>query len=238
MLPDLLVFRLRSPTFRRMRADSRFPITDSRAIKVLTQITAALVFAVSAFGQSSSPLRAFELSITPWIGISGFGTRFTSSTQSTRYKSSLSGGARADMPLTRRLGILANVGISPFAQLHVESPFGSGLEEKATVYRGDVGVGWRFKPQAPIFFYLGGGVVGASRAAFPGVSKSILDPTAAFSIGYDGRRESSFNVRAVFSNYLAFPSDNSDTPAGVRAESTAYDWSLQLGARYSPRAKR
>ena len=221
-----------------MRADPRFPIPDFRLIMVLAHIGAALVSVANAFGQAASPGRAFELSITPWIGISGFGTRFISSTQSARYKSSLSGGARADMPLTRRLGILANVAISPFAQLHVESPFGSGLEEKATVYRGDVGIGWRFKPQAPIFFYLGGGAVGASRAAFPGVSKSVLDPCAAFSLGYDGRRESPLNVRAVFSNYIVLPSDNSDTPVGVRPKSAAYDWSLQLGARYSPRAKR
>lgn len=210
-----------------------------RAAIVAACALAAALPAGPARAQFGTARRAFEWAVTPWIGASGFGTRYTTPGFGTRYSSSLAGGLRGDLPLTRRLGILANVEVAPFARQKTSDESGSAvLTARTYLWRGDVGIGWRFKPVAPVFFYAGGGVVGASRPSYPGFIGSVLDPQAAVGVGLDRPSTGRVNFRAAYTAYFVFPRDLTATDwAGSApaphpsAKSGAYDWALQFGLR-------
>jgi hypothetical protein len=177
--------------------------------------------------------------VIPWVGVSTFGTRQSFLNKSASYRASLSFGARAETPLSRRAGILANVGISPLARQRVDQAGSVQLADRVALLSADLSLAWRFAARAPVFFYGGGGVLAASRPAYPDFKESALEPRAVFGIGYDTRSEGDWNVRIVASGMMTFPSTPSaenwqaSTPVeDVQAKSSVMDWTLELGARY------
>jgi hypothetical protein len=184
--------------------------------------------------------RAFERAITLWVGVAGFGERLSSLVAEARYKGSVVAGAQLDLPLTRRVGLLAAGSVAPFSGQRTQSAISSQTEGNALVYRADAGLGWRFKPAVPVFFFGGGGVVGASKPAYPGFGGSTLEPEAAVAVGYDRAGSGRWNFRAVYASYFVFPSAPSandwtggGTAPEARPKSVSYDWTFQLGARRS-----
>jgi len=207
----------------------------SLALLVLTTLASP----PSVLAQFPDDRRAFEPAITPWLGLASYGVRLSSGGGKASYSGSVTAGARAEMPLTRRVGLMASASISPLAEQKFESVITSQFVNRAPVYRADVGFGWRFKPRAPVFFYGGGGIVGATKTAYPDYDESALDPNVAFAIGFDRARTGRLSFRAVYASYLVFPSAPSpssatgNTALDVQAKSAVYDWTLELGGRYA-----
>jgi hypothetical protein len=203
---------------------------------LLLASAAVAALAARAGAQFGDAGRAFESAVTPWIGPMSFGNRLQFNFIEARYRSSIAAGARAELPLTRRLGAMANVGVAPFSRQQTEDPNSRQVFRANTiVYRADAGLSWRFKPRAPIFFYAGGGVTGASRYAMPAddLAGSVIEPQAAFALGYDAGQRGRWNFRVVYAGYVVFPTS---TASEIKAKGAAYDWAVQLGARYSFRA--
>lgn len=202
----------------------------------LFAIPLLLSLAVQARTQLAPELRSFEPSITPWIGSTFYDKRLSAPNRKAGYRNSPTVGLRADFPITRRIGLIGGVSVSPMSKQLEESSFGSSFVENVTAYRAEAGLGWRFKPTAPVFFYGGGGVFGATKYALPGTSGSVLEPMAAFGLGYDRASKGRWSFRAALTTYLVFPSapdPPSDSPdLKIEAASVAQDWALQIGGRY------
>ena len=200
-----------------------------------------LVCAVSvpAAGQIQRAAPAFEVAVSPWFGITSFGQRQTSGALEASYRGSITVGIRGDMPLTQRLGLLANVAISPTSKQRVENPVSTELREGVTSVRADLALGWRFIPRAPVFFFAGGGVLRSSLPAFPDFDQSVTEPRGLLGVGYDRPATGRWNFRVTATGFITKPAetDASAWTAGtsvpeVEAESTAFDWAVELGARY------
>src|SRR5919199_2061877 len=101
-----------------------------RAAAVLTAALAITLAAPAARAQITPARRAFEWAVTPWFGVSGFGTRYATPSLGARYRSSLAVGLRGDLPLTRRLGILANVEAAPFARQKTNTAAGAAVSDE------------------------------------------------------------------------------------------------------------
>jgi hypothetical protein len=206
---------------------------------------AALV-AAGAAPVAAQPLltsqRAFEPAVSPWIGLGGFGHRYTNSVVEAGFYSSVSMGLGADLPVTRRIGLLLNTEFAPRSAQRTKSDAATTQYERVTQLRADLSLGWRFKPRAPIYFFAGGGIHHSSKAAYPGFDGATTHPEATFGLGFDKARKSGspWNFRMVFANHLVFPKapDAGSFSGGTVApqldvHSTAYDWTVQLGARRS-----
>lgn len=192
-----------------------------------------------AAGQIQRAAPAFEAAISPWFGITSFGQRQTSGSLEASYRGSLSLGLRGEMPLTQRLGLLANVAVSPIAKQRVENPVSTELREGVTVLRADLALGWRFVPRAPVFFYAGGGVMRASLPAFPDFDHTVTEPRGLFGLGYDRPAAGRWNFRVTATGFVTQPADvdpsawtAGTSPPDVTSESMAFDWSVEFGARY------
>jgi hypothetical protein len=195
------------------------------------------VLPAAAAAQLGGGRRAFEPALTPWLGAMLFGNRLEQAGTEARYRSSVAVGVRVEYPLTRRLGVMVNAGLAPFSNQQTETGESDrALYADAVVYRADAGVSWRFKPAAPVFFYVGGGVVGANRYAIQTLDGAVTDPQGALGVGYDGTRRGRWNFRAVYVGYFVFPTSvtaRATSGPQVVAKGLAYDWTIQLGGRYS-----
>ena len=192
---------------------------------------------LTAHAQFSGARVSFEPALTTWLGPMLFGHRLKQGGSEAGYRSSIALGARGEYPLSRRTGLMVNVALAPFSRQQTETAeTDRAIWGKAVVYRADAGVSFRFKPTAPVFFYAGGGVVGATKYAWPveaDISGTPIDPQAAFAVGYDGARRGRWNFRATYAGFVVFPTASGSQ---VEAKATAYDWSVQLGARYALRS--
>lgn len=200
-------------------------------------LLALVVPSLAAQPRRSAP--AFEAAISPWAGISSFGTRQASPIQTASYRGSFTLGVRGELPLTQRVGIMANVAISPFAKQRTEGAVVTELHERAVITRAEAALAWRFIPRAPVFFFGGGGVMSASKPAFPDFDQSVVEPRALLGIGYDRPSAGRWNFRVSVTGFITSPAEpdaaawsGAGTPPAVTAESTVFDWSLELGARY------
>jgi hypothetical protein len=192
---------------------------------------------LSAQLRQSDP--AFAPALSPWVGIASFGTRQAAGNTSASYRGSFSLGARGELPLTQRVGLMANVGLSPFSRQRTENPVVTELHEKVLIFRADAALAWRFIPRAPVFFFGGGGVLAASKPAFPDFDESILEPRALFGLGYDRPSGGRWNFRLSATGFITMPAEpdaanwsGASAPPAVTAESTVFDWAVELGARY------
>ena len=190
------------------------------------------------------PTRAFPLAVTPWIGLNSFGARWSVGGENASLGSSFGVGARLDAPLTRRLGVVFGAELAPKSAQATETPETRATFASLVAYRADVGLGWRFKPGAPIFFAFGGGIVGSSKGPSPGFNKGYYSPEGMVTIGYDRGQgsvgKSRWGFRFAIANYFVIPKapsasdyfDPASVPS-VKAKSVAHDWTVQLGARYT-----
>lgn len=197
------------------------------------------IFSVPSAAQIQRAAPAFEAAISPWFGITSFGTRQTLASTEASYRSSVTVGLRGEVPLMQRVGLLGNVAISPLAKQRLENPVTTELRDRVTILRADLALGWRFIPRAPVFFFAGGGVMRASRPAFPDFDESVVEPRALFGLGYDKPAAGRWNFRVTATGFLAQPADTDPGAwsAGgavppVESESSAFDWAVELGARY------
>ena len=192
---------------------------------------------VSAQAQArvAPPATAFPAAITTSVGFIAFAPRYDQATTGADYSfgSSLALGLRGDYPLTRRLGLLAEVMVAPLAKQRSEHPeLGRTVYDKIIVYGFHAGIGGRLKPGAPVFFQLGGGLTSASKHAFPEAEGTPMEPHAGFTIGYDASVFGRSNIRLTYSGRFASP----DAPdeESIESKSMVFDHVVQVGLRYVP----
>jgi hypothetical protein len=200
---------------------------------ILPALAAVALGVPPAEAQAAGARRAFEPALTLSISAKQFGTRLEGAGAEYRYKNSPGLSVWTELPLTRRTGLLATVNVTPFSKQRVEGGPADNVAvyDRVVTYGGDVGLGARLKPAAPVFFFLGGGLVAASEYADPRDDGGVVEPQGTFAVGYDARPRGAWNLRAVYTGHLVMPADGNlpDTPSA----STAYDWSFQLGGRYT-----
>jgi hypothetical protein len=209
-------------------------------MRSLLLLSALILIGAPAAAQIQRPAPAFERAVTPWLGVTSFGTRQVDGTREASYRGSLTAGFRAELPLTRRVGLLGNVSVSPLAKQRTDNPFGTELHEKVTIVRADAALGFWFIPRAPVFFFAGGGILAADKPAFPNFDESVIEPRGLIGVGYDRPSSGHWNFRVAATAFLtkaAEPDPTSWTAAGpvpnLRIESTAFDWAIELGGRYT-----
>lgn len=203
-------------------------------------LSALGVSAATAAAQIPRTASAFVPAISPWVGVTSFGARQALGTREASYRGSITVGVRGDLPLTRRVGLLANVAVSPFARQRTEDDVGADLHERVTVLRADAALGWRFIPRAPVFFFGGGGILAATKPAYPDFDDAVIEPRVLFGLGYDRQSSGPWNFRVAATGFFTSPAEpeplswvgGGGVPP-VQTESTAFDWALELGARYS-----
>lgn len=200
-----------------------------------------LVGAVSApaAGQIQRAAPAFQAAVSPWFGITSFATRHSSYELQAKYRASLTFGVRGELPLTRRVGVLGSLAVSPLSKQRVENPVTKSLHDGVIIIRADVALGWRFVPRAPVFFFGGGGIMRASLPAYPGFDQSVTEPRGVFGLGYDHPSSGRWRFRVTAAAYGSRPED--PDPAAwaepgpihaVETKSMVFDWGLEIGGRY------
>lgn len=190
-----------------------------------------LATASALSAQSSLPVRAFPRSAGASLGLTTFDTRSKSLGAKFGYKSSLTIGGRFDQPLTRRTGFLLNTAIAPLTQQRGEGVGSTLLSEKVIIGLVDAGVGFRFKPSAPVFFLAGAGFTYATRPPVPETSGSVTEPHGLIAIGYDAKSMDAWSIRTVFTARLVKPAEDADELS--EPSSLATDWGIEVGARYT-----
>lgn len=183
------------------------------------------------------PATAFPPAVTTSAGIAAFAPRYESSVSGTEfsYGSSLALTARADYPLTRRLGLAAELMVAPLAKQRVQAPnVGRTIYDNIMVYGFHAGVAGRFKPGAPVFFQLGAGLTMASKHAHPDADGSPMEPHGGLTIGYDASAFGRANIRVIYSARLAFPDAPDDATLPIDEKSVALDHVILVGLRFVP----
>ena len=181
------------------------------------------------------PTTAFAPSITTALGFAAFAPRYAAPVSGTEYSfgSSLAVTARADYPLTRRLGFSGELMVAPLAKQRVEHPeFGRTVADNIIVFGLHAGLAGRLKPAAPVFFQVGGGLTMATKHAYPDVEGRPLEPHAGFTVGYDGAPFGRANIRVTYSARFAFAGMPDDV--AVEKKSAALDQVVQIGLRFVP----
>jgi hypothetical protein len=200
-----------------------------KTISLLVLASAALASAAEA--QTAPLLLAFPRSSGAAIGVAGFGERSRNSGGGQfSYKGSVIVGGRYDHPLSRRSGLLFGLSLAPLSQQRAKGQSSVVLTEKLMVAIVDAAVGFRMKPVAPVFFAVGGGITYATKPPATTASGAVSEPHALFAIGYDAPTSTRWNVRTVFTNRFVIVGDDSDL--NTTSESSAYDWTFEVGARY------
>jgi hypothetical protein len=194
-------------------------------------VLAATLASTVASAQSTPLLLAFPRSAGATIGVSGFGNRsHNSGGGQFSYKGSLVVGGRYDQSLSRRTGLLVGLSVAPLSQQRGKGGASVVLTEKLIVGMVDAAVGFRMKPVAPVFFALGGGITYATKPPANTATGAVSEPHALFAIGYDAPSSTRWNVRTVFINRFVIVGEDSDL--NTTSESSAYDWTFEVGARY------
>lgn len=191
-----------------------------------------VVVAAPAAAQSDRVIhQAFAPSITPFVGATGFGTRTTQVSDGAKfdYNNGVAFGVQLDHPLTRRTGLIATASITPFTR--VIGTRGSTVVDldKAVVGGIDLEFAGRLKPNAPLFVYVGGGAVLATKQAVFAPDGFEADPRASVGVGLDFVRHEDFGVRFMYLAHWVKPSSPDESL--WTAESSAFDQTFMLGAR-------
>ena len=193
--------------------------------------TALALCTPAASAQSTPLLQAFPEATGVSLGVSSFGLRSRSAAGAQfSYKGSVVVAGHYDHPLTRRTGVLIGLGLAPLSQQRAKGGQSVVLSDKLMLALADAAIGFRFKPVAPIFFSFGGGMTYSTKPPANSASGSVAEPHALFAIGYDTKSDTKWTVRTVFTNRLVFVGDDGDPT--TTAESSAYDWTFQIGGQY------
>jgi hypothetical protein len=150
-----------------------------------------------------------------------------------RLASGLAIGARVQAPLTRRIGVFGGASITRRNRLVEEGDNPLSAEDKVTVIRADGGLGYRFRPNAPIFF----GASFVYQRHSPGPvefqTNTVTEIGGGIGIGYDFARSTrhDFFGRLEVWNYWVQPSATG-LAGGYEAKSLARDLSIALSVNY------
>lgn len=195
-------------------------------------ILASALAALPAAAQTPRVRRSFEPALTPWIGVRSFGDRAKSvSGARAGYGGSFTVGASLEVPLSRRTGFVADLHLAPSAGQRLEDDDGIATYENAMAISFSAALAARLRPQAPVFFFAGPGVLFMTKKAIADASGSTIEPMADFGFGYDGARVGRWNVRGIVHGFIVKPADP-ESPA-FSATGSAFDWSVGIGARRS-----
>ena len=199
-------------------------------MRPLLLLVAAAAIALPARAQSPRVARAFERTATPWIGLRNFGTRaYSPLSGDASYSPSLAVGGMFDLPLGRRTGVILDVHVAPLGKQEVSDDESSARFSRVFAYGATAALAGRFRPQAPIFFFGGATIFGASERAVPGEEGAAFSPGATLGAGLDLARSARVGARIVYQAYFVKPPDTESI--GYRAESRSTDWTLGIGAR-------
>lgn len=134
---------------------------------------------------------------------------------------------------------MANVGLSPLSRQKTETSVVTELRERVLIVWADAALAWRFIPRAPVFFFGGGGILAANKPAYPEFDESVMEPRALFGLGYDRPAAGRWNFRVAATGFITMPAEPDAAnwsgvtePPPITAESTVFDWAVELGARY------
>ena len=195
-------------------------------------LLASALAALPAAAQTPRAIRAFEPAVTPWVGMRSFGDRARAVDRSTtKYGGSYAIGAMFEVPLSRRTAFTADLHVAPSAGQRLNAPTGVVSYDDALATSLTAGLAARFRPQAPVFFFAGGGILSVSKKSVADAEGSVIEPVGDFGFGYDGARVGAWNIRGVFRGYVVKPADP-DSP-GFEATGGAFDWAVGIGARRS-----
>ena len=188
-------------------------------------------------------MQSFETAMSFGLGLSRFGKRADrGNTVRFDYTGSLALDGTFEMPLTRRSGIGAGVTLSPLSKVRGGSDAGTIVTDIALVTAGDALLLWRFKPQAPAYFGIGGGYTMATRSPVLYPDGSGLQwnsekgtfgaPHAAFVIGFDRDLAQRVGLRLRFATRFVGPFDVDDASSGtVATRSTDFAVTASLRMR-------
>ena len=195
-------------------------------------LLATALAALPAGAQTPRVRRAFEPALVPWIGVRSFGDRAKSvSGARAGYGGTFSVGAAVEVPLSRRTGFMADLHLAPSAGQRLEDDDGISTYENAMGISFSAALAARLRPQAPVFFFAGPGVLFMTKKAIADASGSTIEPMADFGFGYDAARVGGWNVRGIVHGFFVKPADP-ESP-GFSATGSAFDWSVGIGARRS-----
>lgn len=174
---------------------------------------------------------AFAPGVTPWVGLIVYGARVTGNNASFTYSTSAALGVRADWPLTRRVGVMASLGVAPFSKQKVEGGDAAMLLGSVLLVSGDVGLAARLKPAVPVFFFAGGGGSYASHGTT--TSDASFAPHGTIAVGYDAGRRDRPGPRLMWVGRFVIPPDPG--VAGYSSKSMTFDWGIEIGVRIPAR---
>ena len=185
------------------------------------------------------PTTAFPAAVGLLLASGSYGARaekpFTTGGPATyNLSGGLAIGAKLQAPITRRLGVLAAGSITRRNRQGERGgdPF-SATEDKVTFNRFEAGIGFRFRPHAPVFF--AGSFV--YNLVSPGPVEfqdaNVAELGGGFGIGYDFGRTARTPVfgRIEVWNYWVKPSATGLDP-GYEAKSLTHDLSIGLSVNY------
>ena len=193
-------------------------------------LLASALAALPAAAQTPRVRRAFEPALTPWVGARNFGDRAKSITDARAgYGGSFTVGASYEAPFTRRTGFLVDLHVAPAADRRLEDETGVISYDKAIGISMSALLAARLRPQAPVFFFAGGGALAMTKKPVADADGSTLEPMLDLGFGYDGGKVGGWNVRGIFHGYFLKPADP-ESP-GFAARRNSFDWSAGIGFR-------
>lgn len=181
------------------------------------------------------PTTAFPAAVGLMLSSGSYGDRARQSDTITHKLSrGLAIGGHVQVPVTRRFGLIGSASISRRSRLaeHQGNPFSSSMD-KVRFSRLAAGIGFRFRPNAPVFF--AGTFV--YNLISPGPVEfqdaNVSETGGGFGIGYDFGRTGPKPVfgRIEVWNYWMKPS-GTDLSPGYEAKSRTRDLSVALSVNY------
>ena len=208
----------------------RRPLSHALAAALLLAATAATATPAAA-QRSRIVRRAFDPSVTVLLGTSIFGERTTAleGGASFDYNNGLVLGVQFDRPLTRRTALMGTVTVAPLSRVAATVQEAVGELDRTLIAGLDLGFAARIKPAAPLFAYVGGGGVLATKRAAGDTDGTAFDPRVTGGLGVDLLRSERTGLRIMYLAHVVFPS----TPdaATWEAKSTTLDHTIVLGGR-------
>jgi hypothetical protein len=162
-----------------------------------------------------------------------------------RYSRAITLEMRADRPLSRRFGLTVAGFVIPSSKQRGDSAGGFVQTADAVFVGGaDLGLQFRFKPQAPIYFRAGGVVQAASRYADNQTKGAWpVEPGVTIATGIDYTAAGRYNLRVQGALYFMHPradrewrrsASSEPRPSPNRAPSIARDYAIIVAVRQGP----
>lgn len=212
-----------------------------RALAVIA-LVAPLALPAQAPVRDARTMRSFESAISVGLGLARFGKRAHRSNNAIRfdYTGSIALDGTFELPLTRRSGIGGGVMLSPLSKVRGSSDMGTIVTDMTLLTVADALLLWRFKPQAPAYFGVGGGYTMAMRSPVLYVDDTGVQwnsekgnfgaPHGAFVIGFDRDLTQRTGLRMRFAMRFVGPLDVDD-PASATVATRSTDFAVTASLR-------